>query len=406
MSFFPDQAPQSSASSLDDALQDLFDSDEDGLLDTPEKPKKVTSGDRLERAFLEINQFYRQQERIPSSTTREIAERKLGARLDGILADEEKAKALKPLDEFGLLTPPEPPSSIDDILAGDDLNLLADDSGVLDVSELPTRRTPETDFDVAQRKKAEDFARFEQLFKNRHAELSSGEYRLIPFPGAHVVQEGTFFVLNGMMLFVAEVGNSQRRRNGDRERIKQRLRVIFENGTESSLFRQSLATRLHEQEGLAMARTTVDLAEIEDADTQTGNIYVLRSLSDDPQVADVPDLYKIGFSRGDVERRIARAEQEPTYLMAPVEIVATYRIYNLRISAMEHLLHRVFAPARLHISQVNKDGRTYEPSEWFSVPLPIINQAIDLIISDEIVGYRYDVSRQKLVNCVSKDDTL
>lgn len=406
MSFFPDQAPQSSTSSLDDALQDLFDSDEDGLLDTPEKPKKATSGDRLERAFLEINEFYRQQERIPSSTTREIAERKLGARLDGILADEEKAEALKPLDEFGLLTPPEPPSSIDDILAGDDLDLLADDSGVLDVSELPTRRTPETDFDVAQRKKAEDFARFEQLFKNRHAELASGEYRLIPFPGAHVVQEGTFFVLNGMMLFVAEVGDSQRRRNGGRERIKQRLRVIFENGTESSLFRQSLATRLHEQEGLAMARTTVDLAEIEDADTQTGNIYVLRSLSDDAQIADVPDLYKIGFSRGEVERRISHATQEPTYLMAPVDIVATYRTYNLRTSAMEHLLHRVFAPARLEISQVGKDGRIYEPSEWFSVPLPVINQAIDLIMSDEIVDYRYDVSRQKLVNYVSRDDTL
>lgn len=397
MSDSPHQAAQASASSLEDALQDLFDSDEDGLLDAPEKPKKATSGDRLERAFLEINEFYRQQERIPSSTTREIAERKLGARLDGILADEEKTEALKPLDEFGLLTPPEPPSSIEDILAGDDLDLLADASGVLDVSDLPTRRTPEADFDVAQRKKAKDFARFEQLFKNRHAELANGEYRLIPFPGAHVVREGTFFVLNGMMLFVAEVGESQRRRNGGRERIKQRLRVIFENGTESSLFRQSLATRLHEQEGLAMARTTVDLSEIEDADTLTGNIYVLRSLSDDPQIADVPDLHKIGFSRGDVEQRIAHAVQEPTYLMAPVEIVATYRTYNLRASALEHLLHRVLAPARLQISQVGKDGRTYEPSEWFAVPLPVIDEAIELIMSNEIVDYEYDAATRRLV---------
>lgn len=398
MSDSPDenQTPRPSASALEGALQNLFDSDEGGLLDTPEKPKRVTSSDRLERAFLEINEFYREHQRIPSSTTREIAERKLGARLDGILANEGKTEALEPLDEFDLLTPPEPPSSIEDILAEDDLDLLTDDSGILDVSDLPTRKSPETDFDIAQRKKAEDFEQFEHLFKQRHAELASGEYRLIPFPGAQVVQEDAFFILNGMMLFVAEVGESQRRRNGGRERIKQRLRVIFENGTESSLFRQSLATRLHEQEGLAMARTTVDLAEIEDSDMQTGNIYVLRSLSDDPQIADIPDLYKIGFSRGEVEGRIAHADQQPTYLMAPVQIVATYRTYNLRTSALEHLLHRIFAPARLQISQVGPSGKTYEPSEWFAVPLPVINQAIDLIMSGEITDHEYDAAQQKL----------
>ena len=398
MSDSPDgkTTPQPSASTLEDALQNLFDSDEDGLLDAPEKPKKVTSSDRLERAFLEINEFYREHQRIPSSTTREIAERKLGARLDGILADEEKTEALEPLDEFDLLIPAEPPSSIEEVLAEDDLDLLTDDSGILDISDLPTRKSPETDLDVAQRKKAEDFDHFEHLFKQRHAELASGEYRLIPFPGAQVVREGAFFVLNGMMLFVAEVRESQRRRNGGRERIKQRLRVIFENGTESSLFRQSLATRLHEQEGLAMARTTADLAKVEDADTLTGNIYVLRSLSKDPQIADIPDLHKIGFSRGNVERRIAHAEQEPTYLMAPVQIVATYRTYNLRTSALEHLLHRVFAPARLQISQVGPNGKTYEPSEWFTVPLAVINQAIDLIMTGEITDHEYDAAQRKL----------
>lgn len=400
MSDSPDenQTPPPSASTPEDALQNLIDSDEDGLLDAPEKPKKVTSSDRLERAFLEINEFYREHQRIPSSTTREIAERKLGARLDGILANEEKTEALEPLDEFDLLTPPEPPSSIEEVLAEDDLDLLTDDSGILDVSDLPTRKSPETDLDVAQRKKAEDFDHFEHLFKQRHAELASGEYRLIPFPGAQVVDAGKFFILNGMMLFVAEIGDSQRRRNGGRERIKQRLRVIFENGTESSMFRQSLATRLLEQYGLAMARTTVDLIEIEDADTLAGHIYVLRSLSDDPQVADLPNLYKIGFTRGRVKDRIVRADTDPTYLMAPVEIAATYRVYNLRASGLEHLIHRVFAPARREISQVGKDGRSYEPSEWFSVPLPVIDQAIDLILTGDIVDYEYDPATQKLRN--------
>lgn len=121
-------------------IQILIDSDVDGLLDTPEKPKKVTSADRLERAFLEIVDFRRTHGQVPSSTTREIAERKLGARLDGILANEEKLAALKPLDEFGMLDAPEAPASIDDLMEGDDFDLLDDDSGLLDVTDLPVRR--------------------------------------------------------------------------------------------------------------------------------------------------------------------------------------------------------------------------------------------------------------------------
>src|SRR5680860_31676 len=121
-------------------IQWLIDSDLDGLLDLPDKPEKVTSSDRLERAFLEIVEFRRTHDRLPSSTTREIAERKLGARLDGMLADDEKIAALKHLDEYGLLETPDAPGSIDEALEGDDFNLLADESGLLDVSDLPKRQ--------------------------------------------------------------------------------------------------------------------------------------------------------------------------------------------------------------------------------------------------------------------------
>lgn len=386
-----------SATSNDAALDALFDSDIDGLLDAPEKPKKVTSSDRLERAFLEIVEYRREHGRNPSSTTREIAERKLGARLDGLLANQEKIGALKHLDEFDLLAEPEPPVSIDELLEGDELDLLEDESGVLDVSSLPARKSPGVEFDVARRKKATDFPSFEHLFKAKHAELADGAYRLIPFPGVQTVVEGAFFVLGGVMLFVAEVGETQHRVVGGKQEQKQRLRVIFENGTESSLYRQSLSIRLHEQDGLALARTGLDLSEISDADTQTGYVYVLRSLSDDPQIATVPDLYKIGFSTGSVERRISRSVHDPTYLMAPVEIIASYRTYNLKASVLEHLLHRVFAAVRLQVSQVGKDGRIYEPSEWFSVPLPVINQAIDLISSGDIVNFMYDTGTRRLV---------
>lgn len=385
-----------STSDVNAALEALFESDVEGLLSLPETPKKVTSSDRLERAFLEIIEFRREEGRIPSSTTREIAERKLGARLDGILANQQKIDALKDLDEFDLLTEPEPPASIDDLLADDRLDLLEDESGVLDISTLPVRKSPVENFETAKRKKAADFGKFDHLFKTKHAELAEGAAKLVPFPGQQHIVEGSFFVLGGVMLFVAEVGEPQYKKSTVRENRRERLRVIFENGTESSMYRQSLGIGMRGKDGQAVVPASFEsiLAD----DVQTGYIYVIRSLSDDPQIADVPNLYKIGFSRGPVEKRLARAEHEPTYLMSPVEIVASYRTYNLKTSALEHLLHRLFAAARLRVSQVGKDWKTYEPAEWFSVPLPVINQAIDLIVSGDIIDYTYDPQSQQLVN--------
>lgn len=376
-------------------FQSIFDSDEDGLLDTPEKAPRLTSSDRLERSFLEIIEFYREHERAPSSDTREIAERKLGARLDGILANDEKIAALTHLDEFGLLVQPEAPASLDDLLEGDDLGLLEDSTGILDTSDLPQRKSPGSDVDAAKRVRAEDFEQFEPLFQQKHAELADGTAKLVSFPGIQHITEGSFFVLNGVMLFVAEVGETEYKESTVRANRRERLRVIFENGTESSMYRQSLGIRMGEGQGQAVVPAEFDsiLAD----DVATGYVYVLRSLSDDPQIAGISDLHKIGFSRGPVEGRIAHAEKQPTYLMAPVEIVATYRTYNMKTSALENLLHRVFAEVRLDVSQVGKDERRYEPSEWYVVPLEVIDQAVSLIASGGIVDFVYDPSTRKLI---------
>lgn len=378
-------------------FQWLIDSDVDGLLDIAEKPKKVTSSDRLERAFLEIVEFRRTHDRIPSSTTREIAERKLGARLDGILAAEEKIALLKHLDEFGLLEPAKTPASIDDLLGSDDLDLLGDELGLLDTSDLPMRARRVAPDEVATRVKSEDFAQYEHLFVQKHAELKAGTSKLVRFAvvgGQQAIQAGKFFVLSGIMLFVAEITDPQQA-PGVRTRYKPRTRTIFENGTESGLYRRSLAGQLLEQDGLAVV--DAGPAEIFPDDEATGYIYVLRSLSEDPQISYQEDLYKIGFTRGAVDKRIAGAEKEATYLMAPVEIVSTYRTYNLKVSALEDLLHRVFAKVRLDINQIDGSGSTYDPSEWFVVPVHIIDQAISLIMSGDIVDYVYDAQLAKLV---------
>lgn len=377
------------------SIEAILDSDVDGLLDAPEQPTKVTSGDRLKRAFLEILEFRRTYDRLPSSTTREIAERKLGARLDGILANEEKIAVLKPLDEFGLLETPQAPASLDDLLGGDDLDLLGDESGLLDVSDLPARRQVLDSGAGARREKAQGFEQFEPLFKQKHAELREGSSKLLPYPGMSHIGPGAFFVLNGVMLFIAEVGETEYKKTTVRENKRERLRCIFENGTESSMYRQSLAIRLSDEDGQIVAHTEVP--EILTDDRVSGYIYVLRSRSEDPQIAAIKDLHKIGFTRDSVQLRIKNAEKSPTYLMAPVDVVASYRTYNLKASALENLLHRVFAEVRLGITQADRKGRAYDPSEWFVVPRNVIDQAIDLIISGDIVHYVYDAKAQKLV---------
>lgn len=378
------------------SLDDILD---DELLTAPEKSKKLTSSDRLERAFLEIVEFRRAEGRLPSSQTREIAERKLGARLDGFHANEAKAQAVKHLDEFGLLEAPQAPASIDELLEGEDLDeLLDDEAGILDVSGLPVRRSAEAAESVARRKRASDFDSFEHLFVAKHAELREGTVSRAPFRGVQSIAQGRFFVLNGMLLFVAEVGETQTMIVGGKAEQKQRLRVIFENGTESSLYRQSLSIRLHEQSGEAVVYPGTDLGEILDTDIDSGHIYVLQSLSTDPLITNLPDLHKIGFSTTSVEQRVKGASSSPTYLMAPVKIVADYRVYNVKASALESLLHRVFAEARLDLTQVDPAGRDYDPSEWFVVPRDAINQAVAMIMSGEITDYEYDRASKQLVN--------
>lgn len=383
--------------SLLQKLDDLIAQDTDGLLDLPQKPRPVTETDRLVKAFREVTEFVETHGREPNPDTLDIAERKLGARLVGIRASKWKCAELKEYDTQDLLVVNDIPASLDNLLDGTD-DLLADTTGILDMTGLPTRKPPSDDGDRAVRVKAKDFESFNELFKDKHQGLGEGTWQISPFAGENSIQEGRFFLINGLMCFVAEVHDPRTHRGEN----KPRLRVIFENGTESSMYRESLANRLYETGGEALTRTTMEATEIGDADIETGYIYVLSSLSQHPEIQSLTNLYKIGFTTGSVEKRIAGAEESPTYLMAPVNIEAKYRVYNLRPSALEHLLHRLFAAVRLDVSITQETREAVASTEWFIVPLPIINQAIDLIMSGEIVDYEYDPTLEKLVKVGAK----
>lgn len=375
------------------SLDDIFAADTDGLLDEPKKATPLTGEDRLQRSFLEINEFVTEHGREPSATTRTIRERKLGARLEGIRANPEKIVALEHLDAHGLLKDAVAPESLslDDILAMDD-EILADTTGILDTSTLPQRINRNEPDWIAKRERAPDFDQFKHLFSAKQAELRSGAAGLAAEPGEADIKEGAFFVLGGMLLFIANVGQTEMVAG----RRKERLRVIFENGTESSMYRQSLTSRLHEDDSFLVTQKDITLTQLEPGDELTGHIYVLRSLSTHPEVTSRPNLHKIGFTRGDVSARIANAQRETTYLMAPVEVIADYRTYNLRASALEHLLHVLFAQARVPFEQVGLTGQSAEVSEWFNVPIETIDHALNLITDGSITNWEYDSTSQKL----------
>jgi hypothetical protein len=378
-------------------LQAIFDADDLGLLEAPRKSHIAAPRDRLEQSFLEIVEFVEKQGREPSASTTEVSERTLGARLEGIRMDPEKVEALAALDKWGLLASVDGPSSIGELLNDDQSGLLDDPLGVLDTSELPKlRRRQQAAESVARREKCQDFARFQPLFAQKQVELTRGASKLAPFAGRRTIKEGEFFVLNGVMLFVAEIGEASVKVVGGKPESRERLRVIFENGTESSMYLKSLSIRLYEG-GECFRVVPGGYETIIAEDEATGWVYVLKSLSEDPAIAARKNLYKIGFTTKSVAQRIAKASREPTYLMAPVEVVAEYRTYNVKASALEHLLHRVFADSRLDVSQVGFDGRTYDSTEWFEVPLGVIDQAVDLIMTGEIVNFLYDAVTNSFV---------
>jgi len=378
---------------ISDRLKKLFDDDDLGLLNTPKREKPQTSSDRLEASFLEIVDFYNEHGRTPLADISDMGERKLGVRLRGILSDESKLEALKDLDEHGLLKLEDSPESIEDVLKGDDLGLLDDPTGIRTLKNI-SQSVKTADY-IAKQRPCKDFAAYEPLFREVQKQLHKGEKRLKKFMTEQQIAKGEFFILRGQLVYVAERG-ADYIKNGKRDA---RLRVIYENGTESDLLSRALARGLYR--GGSRVVGEVDLLadkreNLTEEDAASGFIYVLSSLSNDPKVANISNLYKIGFSVGPVEQRIKNAVTDPTYLMAPVKIVAIYKAYNMRTQKFENLLHRVLANAKLDLSLSDKSGRSYIPAEWFVAPLAVIDEVINLIINGAIVNYYYDKNNEEI----------
>ena len=373
------------------SLDDIF-ATGDPLLEPELKPVPPSSEERLVRSFAEITEFVREHGREPSAETHNISERKLGARLAGIRMNDEKMQLLADHDEMHLLTEEEPPASLDDIFAGDNFDelmgeLVDDVDGLTDMSTLPSVKAPSTPESVERRHQAKDFDAYRELFPRKHRELSSGEARQVNYNSIDhsdldsIVKEGAFFVLGGQMLYIAEFMKDAARPAGPESLDPVRLRVIFENGTESKMLRNSFLKRLVEDEHstVIVPNETLNATNLLKDTGVTGTLYVLRTLSNDPQVSGYPHLHKIGYTTTGVEKRLARAPFDPAYLNAPVEVVAAYTLYGLNVGKVEKTMHRLFDPARLSIKQTAANGQRIIVVEWFGVRRRLVDKAVDLL---------------------------
>lgn len=381
----------------DEVLDEIFNSDPLGLLVVkPKSSSALNSDERLTASFQEINEFFERHNREPQPNVENISEYQLYSRLKNLREDEDKMMVCKPHDKYGLLkTEKKEIKSIDDIFGDDSLDILGDDSeGLFDFKHTP-KETTMPDY-VASRKPCKDFDKFESLFIQCQSDLANEKRRLYPFKNEQRVTKGHFFVLKGVLLYVAKVG----KKFNEKGKMNARLRCIFENGTESDMLLRSLAAELYKN-GRRVAEHEDGLlggsGDISKDDDETGFIYILKSLSTNPKIQTIPNLYKIGYSNIPVEERIKNAEQELTYLMAPVRIVSTFQCYNLNPQKFEQLLHNFFGKTCLNFDIFDKKGNRHTPQEWFIVPLEVIEEAIEFIISGEIVDYRYDTEIQIIV---------
>lgn len=394
-------------------LDDIFNDDPLGLLNVKAKKSSTrTSDERLASSFDEINDFIEKHEREPEPNPGNITEYKLYSRLKSLREDEEKMMALEPQDKYGLFDVEKKEiNSIDDIFEDDMLGIFDDENA--DLFEFKHTPKPDeraqSDF-VARRKPCKDFDKYDEAFKEVQSDLASGKRRMIPFKET-LLKPGNFYVNAGLLLYLESVdyeGREWSRGETEGNRIREfkdgRTRTIFENGTESEMYFRSLAKALI-MNGKAVTQNLDNANEellegfsnITEEDEASGYIYVLKSLSDDSEIASTQNLFKIGFSKNPVPQRIKDAEKEPTYLMAPVELVTAYKCFNMNTQKFEQLIHNFFGASCLEVDVFDASGRRHTPREWFIAPLDVIEQAITLIISGEVVKYAYDTKNEVII---------
>ena len=382
------------------------------LADVTAPRKRATSSDRLIAGFQEILAFHEANGRLPEDTPEEAS---LFHKWTGLLKSEKKIERCRPFDDLGILpqsvqTVEEPQAEYHREQTEEEqleaiLNdpLLADiedgvDLGLFDIPEYMRQRLEarnEADY-IGKRRPCEDFDKYTDGFKEIQQGLKSGKYKLVKFSEPNL-KVGRYFVEQGIIGYLAAF---EQEAKNNLNRIDGRTRVIYENGSEADIKFRTITKNLSVDGYSIMDCSEMSPEDFEecftltDKDVESGTIYVLRSKSSRPEITAIKDLYKIGFTVTSVESRIANAKNEPTYLCADVEVVATWKVYNVKSSTFEALIHKLFAPVQL---QVTVDG--HRPQEWFIVPFKVIEEAVTAIISGKPIEYNPQLQQIIYLSC-------
>jgi hypothetical protein len=373
-----------------------------------EKKAKLTPREeRIVAGFEEIQRFVDENNRVPlHGEDRDIFERLYATRLDQIKSQEDCRSLVIKMDHQGLLSGETVTTELADDIDSDEA-LLAElgieapkEGDVTFLKHVKTRAEKKAAEEIASRDPCEDFETFKPLFDQVQNELNAGIREAKLLIKNPQINQGDWFILYGQKAFVAEV--SEQRIYGF-DKNDYRLRVIYDNGTESDLLLRSLQRVLDKDESgrriieLSAGPLFDDIAS--DDDLESGTIYVLRSLSEHPMIASNRDvIHKIGVTGGTVEKRIANAKLDPTFLMAEVEVVATYQLYNINRTKLEKLIHRFFEDAKLDIEIKDRFGNPVVPQEWFLVPVTLIDEAVAKITDQTISNFKYDAAIASIVS--------
>ena len=391
----------------------MADMNDDDLLDAlgVEVPSLKTANrtpreERIITGFEDILRFYQAHGRAPlHGEDRDIFERLYAVRLDQLRKLPEAQTLLAELDGPDLLSGTVA-LDVDDL---DEDALLAelgvggepadqDDITVLRLVRSSTEKRAAEE--IADRTPCADFDKFQPLFEQAERDLKSDVRKTLRFGRDASIEAGNYFIVGGQLAYVAEIGETIKAPNGESDA---RLRVIYANGTESNLLRRSLQRALYKDD-TGRRVTDPDMGPLfgnapEPDDIESGTIYVLRSLSSHPFVAEHRELiHKIGVTGGKVETRIANAEKDATYLLADVEVVATYKLHNLNRTRLENIFHRLFGGAQLDLTIEDRFGHPVKPREWFLVPLHVIDEAVERIRDGSVTDVVYDPHSARLVS--------
>ncbi|KPN79066.1 uncharacterized protein RZ56_12430 [Apilactobacillus kunkeei] len=383
--------------SIDDILNDP---ELDNILQPLNTVKKESYVDSDIKSLKEIEEWVKDNGRRPINTREDLTERSMFHRLKGL---KNKYDKLKDYDDLNLLGSNEETSNnisqklkkeVEDDLKGNKIStlddILNDDSALFDGidddstsklfdTEFYHRRQAELPEVKAKRHKMSDFYEYSVMFKQVQKELSSGQRQLVPFKNYEILLHH-FYVLKNQLIYIESFGDEEEKNNENGKYIDRRVHVIYENGTESNVLYRGLGSSLYGRGGKIVTEITDDI-ELNSEDYQTGYIYVLKSLSNDLRITSIDPLYKVGFTSGSVKKRIANAENEPTYLYAPVKEIEEFQIINIKAESLETAIHHALQNYRLDMDIRLSNGNLVSPREWFNIDLETIENIISEIVA-------------------------